>query len=322
MPENHIEGKKPLWLFIETEIQNYKDMDFSEANNLETTRKIAAALDETGYNVSKSAGNWLQLKVAVEARNSAGRPFIKDFDGAITALALEDVEDTYICAMRIINNLGKDWLYFLASENRPDVEEIVRNRKIELVTAKAKELGGESAIRFLISESFEPQKIIEILGISEDEFKAVKSKVDAEFAEIARVKNLLVSVEEASEEDKIKHLLNENAAEELITEIGGIDQSAIDSVKKTMEAELAEKKRKEEELAAQKVAEAAGPSLDDISSDDMLEYIEGIREILDFADSEKDIRTMCEQSSYPKSLVDIAVSDPDKLDELEKTAEG
>jgi len=54
----------------------------------------------------------------------------------------------------------------------------------------------------------------------------------------------------------------------------------------------------------------------------MLEYIEGLREILDFADSEDDIRIMSEQSSIPKALVEIAVNEPDKLDELEKQAEG
>jgi hypothetical protein len=56
--------------------------------------------------------------------------------------------------------------------------------------------------------------------------------------------------------------------------------------------------------------------------DQMLEYIEGIREILDFSDQEKEIRIMCDQSSIPKALVDIAVSEPDKLDELENQAEG
>jgi hypothetical protein len=30
---------------------------------------------------------------------------------------------------------------------------------------------------------------------------------------------------------------------------------------------------------------------------------------------------MCEQSMVPKALVDVAVSDPDKLDELEEKAE-
>ena len=82
------------------------------------------------------------------------------------------------------------------------------------------------------------------------------------------------------------------------------------------------KKAMEEELAAKKAAEAAGPSLENIDSDDMLEYIEGIREVLEFSDVEKDIRTMCEQSSIPKALVDIAISDPEKLDELEKEAGG
>ena len=93
-------------------------------------------------------------------------------------------------------------------------------------------------------------------------------------------------------------------------------------MKKAIEEELAEKKRKEEELAAKKAAEAAGPAPEDIDPDDMLEYLEGIREILGFSDVEKDIRTMCEQSSIPEALVDIAISDPDKLDELEKKAGG
>ena len=163
---------------------------------------------------------------------------------------------------------------------------------------------------------------METLGISEEEYKNVKSKVDAELAEKARVQELFATVEDASEEDKIKYLLNKNAADELITEIGGIKQSAIDAVKKSMEEELAEKKKKEEELAAKKAAEATGPALEDIDSDDLLEYIEGIREILEFSDVEKDIRAMCEQSSIPQALVDIVISDPDKLDELEKEAEG
>ena len=188
--------------------------------------------------------------------------------------------------------------------------------------ARAKELGGEQGIRFLMSESFEPPVIIEALGVSEEEYKGVKSKVDAELAEKSRVQQLLAAVKDASEQDKIKHLLNKNVADELIIEIGGIKQSAIDEVKKAMERELAEKKKKEEELAAKRAAEAAGPTLEDIDPDDMLTHIEGIREILEFSDVEKDIRTMCEQSAIPKALVDIAISDPDKLDELEKEAGG
>jgi hypothetical protein len=322
MPEIRKGGKEPLWMLIERQIQKYTDEDFTEANSLVTSRKIAEELDKTGYNVSKHGGNWLQLKAAVKARNRVGRPFIQDFNQAVSALGLDDIKDTYATAMKIIADLGRDWPSFLASEHRADVDEIVGNKKIELMIARAKELSGEPGIRYLISESFEPQAIMEALGVSEEEYKSVKSKVDAELAEKARVQGLFAAVQDASEEDKIKHLLNKNAADELITEIGGIEQSAIDSVKKAMKEELAEKKRKEEELAAKKAAEAAGPSLEEIDSDDMLEYIEGIREILEFSDVEKDIRTMCEQSSIPKALVDIAISDPDKLDELEKKAGG
>jgi len=322
MPENRNEGKEPLWMLIEKQIQKYTDEDFTEANSLATSRKIAEELDKTGYNVSKHGGNWMQLTAAVKARNRVGRPFMQDFNQAVSSLGLDDIKETYATAMKIIAALGRDWPSFLASKHRADVDEIVGNKKIELMIAKAKELSGEPGIRYLISESFEPQAIMEALGVSEEEYKSVKSKVDAELAEKARVQELFAAVEDASEEDKIKHLLNKNAADELIAEIGGIEQSAIDAVKKAMEEELAENKKKEEELAAKKAAEAAGPTLEDIDSDDMLEHIEGIREILEFSDVEKDIRTMCEQSSIPKALVDIAISDPDKLDELEKEAGG
>jgi len=322
MAENRIEGKEPLWMLIEKQIQEYADEDFSVAKSLETSRKIAEELDQTGYNVSKSGGNWMRLQAAVKARNQVGRPFMKDFDQALSALGLDDIKDTSAIAKKIMTDLGKDWPSVLASENKADVNKLVTNKKTDLMIAKAKELAGEEGTRYLITESFEPQAVMEALGISEEEYKSVKSKVDAELAEKVRVKELFAAKEGASEEDKIKHLLNNNAADDLITEIGGIEQSAIDAVKKAMEAELAEKKRKEEELAAKKAAEAAGPALDDISPDDMLGYIEGIREILEFSDVEKDIRTMCEQSSIPQALVDIAISDPDKLDELEKKAGG
>ena len=89
-----------------------------------------------------------------------------------------------------------------------------------------------------------------------------------------------------------------------------------------MEEEIAEKRRLAEEAAAKKAAAAAGPALEDLSPDEMLEHIDAIREILDFSDVESEIRTMCEQSSVPKDLVEIAISDPDKLDELEAEAEG
>ena len=133
MPENRIEGKEPLWMLMEKQIQKYSDEDFSETNSLETSRKIAEELDKTGYNVSKSGGNWLQLKAAVKARSRVGRPFMQDFDQAVSALGLDDIKETYGTARTIIRDLGRDWPSFLASEHRADVDEIVGNKKIELM---------------------------------------------------------------------------------------------------------------------------------------------------------------------------------------------
>lgn len=322
MPENSDKVKEPLWMLMETQIQNYADEDFSAEKSLATARKIAEELDRTGYNVSKHGGNWIQLIWAIKARSRVGRPFLKDFNEAVSILKLDDIKDTYATAMKIIRDLGRNWPFFLASKYRAEVDGIIGNRKTELMITLARELSGENGIRYLISESFAPQAIMEALSVSDEEYKSVKARVDAELAEKARVQKLFDDMAEASEENRIKYLIQNNASDALIMEIGGIAQSAIDSVKKAMEEELAEKKIKEEELAAKKAAEAAGPALEDIDPETMLGYIEAIREILEFSSVEKDIRIMCEQSSIPKALVDMAVSDPDKLDELEKKAGG
>jgi hypothetical protein len=89
-----------------------------------------------------------------------------------------------------------------------------------------------------------------------------------------------------------------------------------------MEKELAEKARLAAEAEAAKKAAAEGPKLEDIAPDEMLKYIEDIREIMEFSDKADEIRAMCEQSNIPKALVEIAVESPDRLDELEAAAEG
>jgi len=110
--------------------------------------------------------------------------------------------------------------------------------------------------------------------------------------------------------------------DELIAEMAEVDPGAIEAVRRAMEEEIAEKQRLAEEAAAKKAAAAVGPALEDIPSEEMLEHIESLREILDFSDVEAEIRVMCEQSRVPKSLVDIAISEPDRLDELEAQAGG
>jgi hypothetical protein len=160
------------------------------------------------------------------------------------------------------------------------------------------------------------------MGIAQEEYTRVNAAVEAELAEKARVKSLFDEAEGKSDEDKIKKLINKNVTDELMIEICGLDQAAIDTVKKGMEEELKEKKRREEEEAARKQAEAEGPSLDNMPNDEILEHIESVREVMEFTEDEKEIRVMSEQSSIPKAIVDVAVAGPDALDELEKKAGG
>jgi hypothetical protein len=164
--------------------------------------------------------------------------------------------------------------------------------------------------------------ITKALEITDEKLKQVNEQIKAERAERARVAALLEKVTDKTDEEKVRHLFDNDVSEELIMEMAEVDQGVLDAVKKAMEEELKEKQRLAEEEAARKKAEAEGPALDAIPPEDMLDYIESIREIMEFSDQEKEIRVMCEQSDIPKALVDIAVSEPDKLDELEKKAEG
>ncbi len=160
------------------------------------------------------------------------------------------------------------------------------------------------------------------MGITGEKLGQVNTEVEKERAERARVETLLEAVEGKSNEEKVKHLITNDVSDKLIIEMAEVDQGAVDGVKQSMEEELKEKQRLAEEEAARKKEEAAGPSLETIPPDQMLEHIEAIREIMEFSDKEKEIRVMCEQSSIPTALVEIAVSEPAKLDELEKEAEG
>jgi hypothetical protein len=314
--------KKPLWLLIEENILGLGAQDLSAANLEASIQRVAGELDNAGYNVSNHGGNLLQLRWAMNDASKAGKALMKDINTAIAAFKLEDVEDLYAAADKLINDIAKTWPKLKRSERRADVIGMVEQTRLDLLIAKAKDLSGDEGIRYLIGEQVEPDVITGALDITQEKLDQVNAQIEAERAERARVTSLLEKMEGKSDEEKVKHLFEKDVAEELIIEIAGVDQAAIDAAKKAMEAELAEKKRLEEEAAAAKKAAAEGPALDDIPSEEMLDYIESIREIMEFSEEEKEIRVMCEQSAIPKALVDIAVSEPDKLDELEKKAEG
>jgi hypothetical protein len=268
----------------------------------------------------------LQLRWAMDEREKAGRPLLQDFNDAIATLTLEDVENPPFATGKLVHELGEAWPKLLQHERKQDVLRIVEKKKQDLLIDKAKSLSGDAGIRLLIEQQMPPEVITESLGISEEKLDQVNADLEKERAERARVTKLLEAVEGKPDEERIQHLLSNDVSDELIKEMAEVDQAAVESAKKAIEEklkqELEEKQKREAEEATRKEAEAEGPSLEEIPPDQMLEYIEGIREILEFSDQEKDIRIMCEQSSIPKALVDIAVSQPDRLDELEKEAEG
>ncbi len=313
--------KTPFWLLIEEKILGL-DSPEAAAENLETSiQQIAGELDKEGYNVSRHGGNMLSLRWAVNDMRKAGRPLLKDFNAAIATFTLEDLADPYAATTALLDDLAGAWPKLKSPECRPDVVRVVENTRLDLLIAKAKGLPDEEGIRFLIEEDVASEVITGALGITVEQLDQVKAKIEAERAERARVTTLLEAVADKPDREKVKHLFENNVSEALMTEMLKIDQGVIDAVKQAMEEELKEKQRLAEEEAARKKEAAAGPALEDIPADEMLDYIESVREIMEFSDQEKEIRVMCEQSAVPKSLVDIAVSDPDRLDELEKEAE-
>jgi hypothetical protein len=314
--------KKPLWLSIEENILGLDSQDLSGENLEASIQRIAGELDNSGYNVSHHGGNMLQLRWAMNETHKVGRPLMKDFNTAVAALTLEDVDDPYVTTDKLIGDIGKTWPKLKKSERRADVIRIVEKTKLDLLIAKAKGMPDDEGIRFLIEDQVAPEVITSALDITAEKLKQVNTEMEKERAERARVETLLGAVEGKSNEEKVKHLLTNNVSEKLIIEMAKVDQDAINAAKQAMEAELKEKQRLAEEEAAKKKAAAAGPSLEEIPPDEMLEHIEAIREIMEFSDQEKEIRVMCEQSAIPQCLVDIAVSEPDRLDELEKKAEG
>ncbi|MCJ8499184.1 hypothetical protein [Desulfatitalea alkaliphila] len=322
MASNDKKGKRPLWLSMEEQILQHESQLLSGSHPEAAIKQIAKGLDEAGYNVSRHGGNLIKLRFAVDRAREVKKPLLKDFNAAVSTLSLEDVIDPYVATTKLIDSLGSTWFELNSAERRADVVAILVKTKLDLLIAKAKALPGDEGIRLLVEEEIDHSVIISAMGITEEKLKEVIAQIEKERAERARVAALLEKVADKTDEEKVRHLIDNNVAEALILEMAKVDKGVIEAVNKAMEEELKEKQRLAEEEAARKKKEAEGPALEDIEPEAMLEYIDSIREIMEFSDQEKEIRTMCEQSSIPKALVDIAVSDPAKLDELEKEAQG
>jgi hypothetical protein len=322
MTTNETTSKQPLWLLIEEKILGLSAGDLDAGKLEQTIAQLANALDDTGHNVSKNGGNLIELRRALAARIKAGNALMEDFNAAISALKLEDVTSASKATAVLTDGLKGKWPVLAEYDNRMDVLKIVKDTRLDLYVTEAKSQGGEAGIRYLIADAVAPEIIIDRLGISEDEFKKVDAAVKAELAEIERVKGLFAEVEGKSIEDKVKRMFKEKVADELMIEIGGLSQAEIDGVKKALEAEAAEKARLAAEAEAKKKAELEGPPLDQIADDQIVEYIDAIRDIMDFSDKPEEIRTMAEQSKIPKAIIDVAVAGADELDKLQAKAEG
>ncbi len=322
MTTNEETVKSPLWWEIEESLLALEGQTITEENKENTIQKIAGELDSKGYSVSSYGDKMMALRWAVDDMMQVGRPMLKDLNQALSAFKLEDLDNPCHASYKLTDDLGATWKKIGKSDRRVTLIQILENTKLDLFVQGAKGMDGDQGIRLLIGENVESQVIIDRMGITQEKLDQVNADIAAEIAARNKVLSLLEKVEGKSDEEKVKSLLNNDITEELIIEIAKIDQAGIDNAKKAMEEDLKEKQRLAEEEAAKKKAEAEGPALGDIPSDQMIDHIDAIREIMEFSDVEKEIRTMCEQSAIPKALVDIAVSDPDKLDELEKGTEG
>ena len=75
--------------------------------------------------------------------------------------------------------------------------------------------------------------ITSALEITADKLKQVNTDMENELAERERVAKLLEAVSKnKSDEEKVKHLFENNVTEELIIEMAKVDPGAIDSAKK------------------------------------------------------------------------------------------
>ena len=252
MTTNDTTNKQPLWLLIEEKILGLSSGDLAAGKLEQTIDHMAKALDDTGHNVSKNGGNLLQLRWALDARIKVGKAMMEDFNAAVSALKLEDVTNPRKAAASITGGLTDTWPALKEYDRKADILQIIEKTRLDLYIARAKELGGEKGIRYLIADGVASEEIIDRMDISEEEFARVDAAVKAELAEKARVNSLFEEAEGKSDEDKVKKLINENVTDELMIEICGLDQATIDGVKKAMEEGLKEKQRLAEEEAARK----------------------------------------------------------------------
>jgi len=214
-------AKEPLWLAMERKILEHASLDSSGSNLESVLQTIASELDQSGYNVSLHGGNFLQLRWALEEKNRNGHALLEDLTGVIDKLTFEDVENTRKATANIIHALEDSWPRLKDFERKPDVLEMVEQKRVGFIIQKAKELSESEGIRHLIAAEMMPDTIIESLGITRERYEKEIGAIQAENAEKTRVQSLLEAVAGKPDEERIKHLLNKDVSDALILELAG-----------------------------------------------------------------------------------------------------
>ena len=169
MTTNETTDKQPLWLLIEEKILGLSSGDLDAGKLEETIANTAKALDDTGHNVSKNGGNLIQLRRALGERIKVGKAMMEDFNAAVSALKLEDVTNPRKATAGLTGGLADTWPELRESARIDDVLQIVEKTRLDLYIARAKELGGEEGIRYLIADGVASEVIIDGMGISKEE---------------------------------------------------------------------------------------------------------------------------------------------------------
>lgn len=213
MTKSEQKNKQPLWLAMEEKILGLDSQAVSTDKLEGTIQKVAGELDGDGFNVSKHGGNLMQLRWAIDKMRTVGKPMLKDLNAAIAAFTLEDLADPYAATTSLLDNIGGTWPELRYPDRRGEVIWAVEEAKLDLLVAKAKGLDGDAGIRLLLGEEVAEPTIIEKMQITDDQLKEVKETIKKELAERARVQALLDKVADKPENEKVKHLFENNVAE-------------------------------------------------------------------------------------------------------------
>ncbi len=160
MTENTATTPEPLWLAMEKEIFSLSSSDLAGGTTEQTVQKVARALDDAGYNVSRQAANMLQLRSAIEARASVGSPLLTEFNDAVAALTLDTLENTHTATVTLVRDVGETWPMIKDLDRRPGIVAIVEQKRLDLLIAEAKAMTDDQGVRHLIAKDVAASVII------------------------------------------------------------------------------------------------------------------------------------------------------------------